>query len=217
LLGKESPTEDTDGTVTELINPCVPTLSDILEAAKTLTGEIEQRPPAYSAIKVDGQRSYELARRGQAVELKPRRIVVHGLEVTDFSYPQLTLHIRCSSGTYVRSLGRDLAKSLGTAAVMSALVRTAVGSFHLEDAVDPNELGPEDWQECLLPPSRAVETLPRVELSEAELARVRTGRTVHRRIEPSETREWAAFDPNGRLVAILVPRGPGQLGPAKNL
>jgi tRNA pseudouridine55 synthase len=219
LLGRDSPTEDMSGNVTELPSPPVPTLQQIVAAGAALTGAIQQRPPAFSAIKVQGRRAYELARRGKPVQLGTRTVIVHRLEVESYHYPELTLRVECGSGTYVRSLGRDLAGSLGTAAVMSQLVRTAVGSFRLEDAADPSALTRELWTGYLLPPLRAVEMLPRIALSEAELARVRSGQSIKRCDVPAgnEPTEIAAIDPVGRLAAVLVPRGPGLWGPVHNL
>ena len=132
------------------------------------------------------------------------------------------LEIECGSGTYVRSLGRDLAESLGTAAVMSALVRTHIGDFRLDEAIDPKSLTGENWPSFLRPALCAVACLPRVELSEAEAIRVRNGLTVARELDcggqapGGKAEEIAAVDGAGRLVAILARRGPGQLGPVRN-
>ena len=90
---------------------------------------IQQRPPAFSALKIGGRRAYDLARSGKEVVLKPRPVTVYELTVRDFAYPRLVLETQCSAGTYVRSLGRDLAESIGTAAVMSELVRLEIGPF----------------------------------------------------------------------------------------
>jgi len=217
LLGRQSPTEDTQGDVTVLKEPPVPSIGQIAAAAKALTGTIPQRPPAYSALKVSGRRAYKLAREGRPVDLVPRPVVVHRLDVAAYDYPELRLDIECGSGTYVRSLGRDLAESLGTAAVMSALVRTAIGAFRIEEAVDPHGLTRENWTGHLLPPLRAVEFLPRIELTAREIARIRAGQTIAREAPPADSREIAALDPAGRLAAILVPRGPGLVGPIRNL
>jgi tRNA pseudouridine55 synthase len=217
LLGRHSPTEDVDGEVTELDSPPVPTREQITAAARTLVGRIEQRPPAYSALKVAGRRAYDLARKGQPVELKPRVVRVHRIEVIGYDYPKLTLEVECASGTYVRSLGRDLAESLGTAAVMSGLVRTAIGDFRITEAVDPKLLGSENWTEHLLPPLRAVGTLPRVELSADEIAKISSGLAISRSRPPAGGDRIAAVDASGRLVAVLTPRGGGLLAPLRNL
>ncbi|MEE8450417.1 MAG: tRNA pseudouridine(55) synthase TruB [Thermoguttaceae bacterium] len=217
LLGRSSPTEDIEGEVTELDNPPVPTREQIVAAAAALVGHIEQRPPIYSALKVDGRRAYALARKGKEVALKPRCITIHRLEVEAYDYPQLTLNIECGSGTYIRSLGRDLAESLSTAAVMSALVRTKIGCFDLKDALDPLRITEQSWPEQVLPASRAVESLPRIELSADEIAEIRNGRMIPRDVGQDDAKEFAAMGANGRLIAILIRRGEGLLGPSRNL
>ncbi len=217
LLGRHSPTEDVHGEVTALENPPVPSPDQLASAARALTGRIRQRPPAYSALRVEGRRAYALARQGEQVDLKPRPVEVYRLDVAAYQYPELQLEIECGSGTYVRSLGRDLAESLGTAAVMSALVRTAIGRFRIDEAVDPDRLTGENWTDHLLAPLRAVDGLPRVELTSDEIARIRMGQAVAKEAPAADAREFAALDAAGRLVAILVPRGPGRLGPKRNL
>jgi tRNA pseudouridine55 synthase len=216
LLGRQSPTEDVEGEVTELVDPPVPTLDQLLAAARALTGRIQQRPPAYSALRVAGRRAYDLARRGETVDLQPRIIEIHRLEIASYAYPELKLRVECGSGTYVRSLGRDLAAALGTAAVMSALERTAIGSFRLEDAIDPAALTRENWPVYLLPPLRAAELLPQVCVAGSEIQAIRAGQAIAREALPPGATQWAALDAAGRLVAILVPRGPGLLGPVRN-
>ncbi len=217
LLGRHSPTEDIEGDVAELDNPPVPTRDQLAATARSLVGRIEQRPPAFSALKVDGRRAYKLARSGKPVELKPRPVTVHRIEVEVYEYPELTLRIECGSGTYIRSLGRDLAESLGTAAVMSALVRTSIGSFRIEDATDPGHVTKANWTDHLLPPLRAVESLPRVELSPEEIRQISRGMAISREMPAAGAEEIAAVNPTGQLVAILTPRGRGLMGPKRNL
>ncbi|HEX5445817.1 MAG TPA: tRNA pseudouridine(55) synthase TruB [Pirellulales bacterium] len=220
LLGRESDTEDIEGVVRMLHDPPRPNLDDVRRAAAGLTGPIEQRPPAFSALKVKGRRAYDLARAGETVELAPRPVTIHRLDVTRLEYPELVLEIECGSGTYVRSLGRDLAAALGTAAVMSALVRTAIGSFRLEEACRPEELDGDRVRHRLQPALRAVETLPRIELSDEEISRIGHGLPVPR---PAGFRgaasagEAAAINRGGELVAILNLRGDDQLWPVRNL
>jgi len=232
LLGRQSPTEDVEGEVTELDHPPVPTLEQITAAAGALVGRIEQRPPAYSALKVGGRRAYALARKGQPVELKPRTVTVYRVEVLAYEYPELRLAIECGGGTYVRSLGRDLAESLGTSAVMSELLRTSIGEFRIEEAIDPGQLTSQNWTDHLLPPLAAVGRLPRVELSPDEIAKIRNGCAIPvkgqkggtasqptgaRNVLPSGAGQLAGVDTAGRLVAVLTPRGHGLLGPLRNL
>ena len=239
LLGRSSPTEDIEGTVVELPDAPIPTLEQIGEAAKRFVGQIEQRPPIFSALKVKGRRAYDLARAGEQVELEPRKINVHSLEVAEYDYPKLVLDIECGSGTYVRSLGRDLAESLGTTAVMSALTRTAVGVFQIEHSVDPDVLNDSDWTNRILPPSRAVDYLPCVQLSNEQLARIRNGMAIEldseqirdistaktpvemqdiraAQLSVNEEEEIVAFDETGRLASIMVRDGAGRARPKRN-
>jgi len=216
LLGRESDTEDIEGEVTELDNPPVPTLDAIREATKPLVGEILQQPPIYSALKVDGRRAYKMARRGEEVELKPRPITIYSIDVVAYEYPELTLDIACGSGTYIRSLGRDLGHALGTAAVMSALVRTAIGPFTLDAATYPSKLTRDNWTDHLAAPLTAVESMPRVELTPDEVTEIGHGRKITRSDLDPNVKEYAAITPEGNLLALLTPRGPNQLGPTKN-
>ncbi len=216
LLGRQSPTEDVEGEVVRLADPPVPTEEAICRAAQTLTGQILQRPPAYSALKVRGHRAYDLARQGKPVVLEPRKITVYRLDVVAYDYPELKLAVECSGGTYVRSLGRDLAEALGTGAVMSALVRTAIGEFTLERAVPLAELTADNWSSYLRPALEAVEQLPQVTLDPQQLRRIRAGQTIARPgVEPGRS-DVAALDERGRLVALLRQRGDDQLGPRRN-
>lgn len=215
LLGRWSDSDDTELPLTELPNPPRPSLAAVLEASGKLVGPIEQRPPAYSAIKVQGRRSYALARRGIPVALPPRLVVVHRLDVTRYEYPEIELEIECGSGTYVRCLGRDLAESLGTAAVMAELVRTAIGPFTLAAAHRADQLHRGNVDDRILPPIQAVAGLPRVELSDAELAVIRSGGTIAPR-PCTDAAEVAAVDRLGHLVAILTEAREGGLRPLKN-
>jgi tRNA pseudouridine55 synthase len=214
LLGRRSDTEDVEGRVEELANPAMPTREQIQAAAEKFTGEILQRPPAFSALKIAGQRAYELARKGMSVELTPRPVTVHRLEICTYDYPELVLEIECSRGTYIRSLGRDLAETLGTAAVMSALRRTAVGGFRLADALRPEQLHADNLAAHIQPLICAVPDLPRLVLNDAEAEAIRHGKTLDGQ-EPALP-EIAALDTSGRLIAILKPDR-GKLRPLLNL
>lgn len=216
LLGRRSPTEDVEGEVVELENSPRPTLDEVLAAASLLVGRIRQRPPAFSALKVQGRRAYKLARQGRPVELKAREVTVYRLAVVSYEYPELVLDIECGGGTYVRSLGRDLAESLHAAAVMSALERTAIGGFRLNEAVDPCQLTPESCAARVLPLARAVEMLPKIVLSAEEITRIHHGLTIGREVVPPAA-EMAAVDASGRLAAILGPLDGGRLRTLCNL
>jgi tRNA pseudouridine55 synthase len=220
LFGRASSTEDITGEVSELSDPPQPTRDKIESALRKFTGEIQQRPPAFSALKVAGQRAYKLARQGKEVALAPRPVSIHNLKLIEYSYPTLTLDVTCSTGTYIRSLGRDVAESLGTAAVMSALVRTAIGSFPLADAIDPLKLTRDNIINHLLPPLRAVDHLPMVVLSPDDRRRIASGQFIDCPVQNDSQempREFAALDDCGNLIAIVERRPNGQLGPALNL
>src|SRR5262249_43555691 len=131
LLGRHSETDDTEGEITLIEGAPQPARAEIEAALSKFIGDIEQRPPAHSAVKIAGRRAYKLARQGRAVEIAPRTVTIHSLNILRYDYPELELVVECGSGTYIRSLGRDLASALGTAAVMSALERTAVGGFRV--------------------------------------------------------------------------------------
>lgn len=215
LLGRSSPTEDVEGEITLLPDPPIPSQEAIVAASRHLVGTIEQRPPAFSAIRVAGQRAYDLARRGEAVDLKPRPITVFRFDVLHYAYPELAVEVECGSGTYIRSLGRDLGELLGSAAVMSRLDRTAIGPFTVDQAIAPDQLPPDTWTDHLQPLARAVEKLPAVVVDAAAVKALRMGQAIP--LPPHVSEELAAYDEAGRLVAILVPRGAGRFGPRINL
>jgi tRNA pseudouridine55 synthase len=214
LLGRTSTTEDVEGQVTMLEGAPVPSTEQLERVAATLVGSIMQRPPAYSALKVAGRRAYALARAGQEVELAPREVQVYRIEIVSYEYPVFCLDVECGSGTYIRSLGRDLAERVGTGAVMSALVRTAIGPFTLEAAIDPSELASDAIESRLLPAVLAVrEHLSERTVSADEIARLDHGLAIPDGGATAD--ECAAVDASGRLMAILVRRPDGLLAPAK--
>lgn len=205
LLGYSSPTEDVDGTVTAVADPRVPTRDEIHTILPQFHGTILQRPPAYSALKVNGERAYDLARRGESVVLEPREIVVYGIEVISYEYPRLELDVICGSGTYIRSLGRDLAEALGTSSVMEALTRTAIGPFHLSAAISVEQIEQEGITPFLLPPHLALHPRPELALTEFEQLDLLHGRPIQDRWHnPAD--ELVALSPSHELVAILSRR-----------
>jgi len=214
LLGRESDSDDIEQEVIELADAPVPTRDEIESALPQFVGLIQQRPPAFSAVKVGGRRAYKLARTGKAVELAERPVTIYGIELVEYDYPRLVVEIRCGSGTYVRAVGRDLAAGLGTAAVMSELRRTAIGSFHADDACTTETLTLASLAKNLLPASSAVSQLPTVIVDEVEIERLRTGLRITR---PGHglSGEIAALAADGRLISILTVVG-DQLRPARN-
>jgi tRNA pseudouridine55 synthase len=137
-LGETSTTGDIEGEI-EKVSDKVPTLDDIKKACDKLTGEIMQTVPAYSAVKINGERAYKLARKGKEVEMPTRKVTIYELEILDYTYPNLKIRTHVSSGTYIRTLGEDIGKLLGTGAYLTALRRTKIADFDVEAALKLNE------------------------------------------------------------------------------
>lgn len=138
-LGQTSTTADEEGQKLA-ISDKRPEIGDIQAAFKQFTGDIMQVPPIYSAMKVNGQRAYKLARAGKEVKLEPRNVKVYSIQLTDYSYPEVRFTAKVSSGTYIRSLVVDMGEKLGTGAYMSALRRTSVGKFGIGEATTIDNL-----------------------------------------------------------------------------
>ena len=142
-LGEVSSTGDTEGELTA-VSDTVPTLEEIEVVTRRFTGEIQQRPPIFSAIKVNGERAYKLAREGKEVEIPLRTITIHSLEVISYSYPELKIRTHVSSGTYIRTLASDIGEALGTGAYCTALRRTKIADYDIVDAKSLNDFGVTD-------------------------------------------------------------------------
>jgi tRNA pseudouridine55 synthase len=213
LLGRSSPSDDLETPVEEELTPRRPSREEIDAALPAFHGAIMQRPCDYSAVHVGGQRAYRLARKGRVIEIAAKPVRIDRLTLTAYDWPRLALDVECSTGTYIRALGRDLAAALGTTAVMERLVRTAVGPFERAASLPLADVTPATVAAALLPAVAAVPHLPRVELSEAMLeAAVRGGL-----IEPWDAggpspapSAAAACDQAGELVGILQPHASGR-------
>ncbi|WP_143961458.1 tRNA pseudouridine(55) synthase TruB [Litoribacter populi] len=140
VLGGTTESFDLEREVVEVADPSHLTLLQVNEAVAELTGDILQIPPMHSAIKVDGKRVYESARKGQTVQMDPRPVTVSEFEITRFELPEIDFRIVCSKGTYIRSLARDLGEKLQVGAYMSKLIRTRIGEFRIEQAENVLEL-----------------------------------------------------------------------------
>jgi tRNA pseudouridine55 synthase len=203
-FGTATQTYDSEGPVSQHTGVS-PGRDEIENALPSFLGEIQQTPPPFSAVRVGGRRAYDLARRGLALELEPRTVVVRRLEIEGYSPPDLRLVVECSSGTYIRSLAHDLGQRLGIGAYLAELVRTRVGPFSIERGVPLAELQAAfargGWQGMIVPPAEALPHLPRVDLDPQAVARVFHG---HRLPAAPGSRGLArAIDPQGQLVAIL--------------
>ena len=144
-------TDDREGERTEVFVAEPPDERRVREAAARFVGQIMQRPPAFSAMKVGGKRAYALARKGESVLLEPRPVFVEAVEVLAYAWPHLDLDIRCGKGVYIRSIARDLGGALGTGGSLASLRRTAVGGFTIEQAIPMEELPRTLRQADLLP------------------------------------------------------------------
>jgi tRNA pseudouridine55 synthase len=204
-LGQSSSTDDAEGELTRTAPATGLTTETINKAITELTGEIQQVPPAVSAIKVDGQRAYKLTRAGAAPELKPRPVTVYEFTVTDVrpagdgDLTDVDATVRCSSGTYVRALARDLGDKLGTGGHLTALRRTRVGGYGLDAAQTLDQLA--DRFEVMPLAEAAAAAFPRRELSADEARRVAHGGRLAATGIPGP---MAAFAPDGSLVALLA-------------
>lgn len=208
-LGLTTDTDDVSGqTLSE-----VEVLSDTLDRESIecllprFIGSIEQIPPRFSAVHVEGKRAYDLARQGRDVDLKPRTVEVHELQLTRFERPRLGISMRCGSGTYVRAIGRDIGDLLGCGATMTSLVRSAIGSFELASAIELEVLNAETFISRLQSPLEIVPTLPRIQLSDTETALVKNGRKFHfKGQDPRQGLYQSAGSSHGR-AALLTPAG----------
>ena len=151
-LGAVSDTDDAEGTI-EMTKPKaqIPNEIQINATLKRFTGEIQQVPPTYSAIKLKGRKAYELAREGTTPVIEPRTVEIKEIELLEYAYPLLRIRVVCGKGTYIRSLARDIGRTLGCGAYLTALTRTRSGAFHLDDAVSLDALTPENWISFILP------------------------------------------------------------------
>ena len=174
-LGQCSDTDDNTGEIR-----CVPDSSPVSrEHVESLLpdfcGIIEQTPPAYSAIRIDGRRAYSLARKGRKVAIQPRPVRIDSIEILEFRWPDITVLIRCGSGTYIRAVARDLGERLGCGGLMSGLERIQIGDFTAADAIDPDSLSEATIPAAILPAMRVVKHISQYRCSATEQLKVARG------------------------------------------
>lgn len=203
-FGQTTNTYDATGEIIAT-SEAIPSREQVEAALAAFRGALQQRPPAFSALKRGGQRAYALARRGAAVELEPRPVIIHQLSILEWSPPECSLDVTCSAGTYLRSLAHDLGQALGCGALLAALRRTASGHFRLEEAVTLDALkaafSTGDWQRYLLPMDAALPDWPEMHLSAEEARRVLQGVALPLN---AEQHGWArAYTAAGEFFAIL--------------
>lgn len=174
-LGMRTTTDDPTGAVLEAWQGRWPTREAVAAAVAQFTGKQEQRPPAYSAKHVEGKRSYQLARRGVAVELPEVPVTVHELELLAYEPPMVRVRATVSAGTYLRALGRDVGEVLGIGAHVSSLRRERIGSL---DVAEAQPLASLESGPMLLPPDAVLPGWPRVALTPEQAQAVRHGRSI---------------------------------------
>ena len=182
-LGSSTDTYDAEGRFTQQSTaPVNVTEEQFNEVLQRFIGEIEQTPPAYSAVKVHGRKAYEMAREGEEVELAPRKINVYHLEVLEWAPPEVVVDVHCSSGTYVRSLANDMGNALGCGGYLVGLRRTKSGRFSLRDATPLRKLQEAfragNWYQFLIPAAEALGDWPAIELDPDTVENVKHGHRI---------------------------------------
>lgn len=200
-LGQSTDTYDADGRLVEE-RPVSVSPEQVSAALDGFRGPIRQQVPPYSAVKRDGTPLYKLARQGAVKDLPARDVSIYELDLLDFRSPLLRLRVVCSSGTYIRSLVHDLGRALGCGGHVTALRRTAVGDFSLEEAVTLDALMPDSWRAHLRPPESALTHLPRVDFDGEAAARLALGQRL---VAPAgfPIGPARAFGPDGRFLGVI--------------
>jgi tRNA pseudouridine55 synthase len=204
-LGGRSDTLDADGQIEIEPFPRIPLSSEIERALQPLTGDVDQRPPAYSALKIQGKRAYDLARSGLPLELAPRQVRIDRIDVLRYEWPCLELEIECGGGTYIRSIARDVGETLGCGGFVQSLVRTRTGRFTLAAAIEPALLSSESICHYLRPAIEAVDEVPRIALDARQVEAVAQGRRLRAHdlgVVPTAAGQVALIDPEGLLIAL---------------
>ena len=209
-IGSSSVSGDLEGDISEFPDLPIPTREQLEQAARDLTGQIEQVPPAHSAIWINGKRAHQRIRAGETFDMPSRKVEIHALNITRYEFPEVDLNVMCGSGTYIRTLGNDLAVNAGSTAVMSFLSRTGVGPFVIENALSVDVLREETLDAHLLPPSLAVQHLPQIEVTADDSQRLGHGLCLNEvefidseRMIDQDVSEAAAITPDRQLRAIV--------------
>ena len=217
-LGSTSTTDDIEGKITAVSAPEIPNCQQVENALRKFVGQISQIPPAHSAVHVNGQRAYKLARTGQELSIAPRKVNIHSVELVRYEYPLLEIDVRCSQGTYIRSLARDIGNELGTGGYCNHLWRTEIGSFRIDEAAKPHLI---DLGRDIIPPLAALTKMPKLTVDDKLLEDIARGKSIpldELETEQSGTTatELALLDRTGRLAALAKSDADsGQIRPTK--
>lgn len=203
-LGQSSPSGDLETPLVTQPDPYQPTLDEIRAAAAELVGEVTQVPPAHSAIKIGGKKAYKFAHQGKSVEVPPRVVRIDSIDILKYDYPDITATIRCGTGTYIRTVGIDLAAKCKTAAVMTSLVRTAIGAFTLPSAVSIEQLRDTPIDDLVAPLAHGVSHLPMVSMTPTQIDLVANGIKIDvAQAGEAVGDEASVIDTHGNLRAIV--------------
>jgi len=206
-FGSQSDTDDADGNITKLDDMSRIEEELLKETLKSFKGPIMQVPPIYSAIRVGGQRSYKSARKGKNLTLEPRSVVIDRMDLISYSYPEATFRIKCSKGTYVRALARDLGQACGSAGYVRKLRRTKVGSIDINSAITVEDLQEKcdggDVESCFTNISDVLVDLPHyyIENKSNILKRFLNGNPIESYISDNQG-DHAVFNERGQLLGI---------------
>ena len=214
-LGRRTDSGDATGSVVEEADVPAMGEDDWREVLASFLGDTTQVPPMYSALKKDGKRLYELARKGEEVEREPRPVHISLIELLEFKGRRLVFRVRCSKGTYVRTLVEDIAKKAGTVAYTHSLHRESVGTFDEVDSVDwvrAQALEPEDLKALLLPPDTALQFMPGLSLTSGESERFVSGQAVSGTVEPGLVRLYNEAD---EFLGVGESDGAGSVSPKR--
>ena len=216
-LGTVTDTQDMSGEVLRSIPDeevtAMVTESGIEEAAACFRGKISQVPPMYSAVKINGKRLYQLARQGRTVERPAREVTIHELVITKVELPLVTMRVRCSKGTYIRTLCQDIGEKLGTGGTMESLLRTRVGSFTLDQSIRLDEAEeimksdePDRIRDYIMPVDSFFGDAPRATVRQEGLKALLNGNTVKRSLTDlprgKEKRDVRMYGPDGQFCAL---------------
>ena len=198
-LGEQRDTGDDSGTVVKTMPVPELTVAQLQEVLQGFLGQQLQMPPMYSAVKINGQKLYQLARKGVEVERQARPIEIYKLELLDFTSTKFTVAVECSKGTYIRVLGEDIATALGTCGTMSFLLRTQVGSYLLNEAHTLQEIAANP-QGCCAEPISAVSHLPKLVLTANQAARLTNG--VRTTVNGTIDGQYVLLGPENEFLGI---------------
>lgn len=203
-LGATSTTDDAEGQISRIDVTSPPSLKRVEQILRQFTGVIEQVPPAFSAVKIAGRRAYEIARSGKTPDLAVKKVVIHSLEIIEYEYPRLRLRVNCGSGTYIRSLVRDIGGKLGVSGYCEEIIRESVGPFDADRAVGPEQINADNIERFLISPVEAVPLEARITITDEQACELVHGRAIDLSGRPdSREKLLGAVNQNGDLIGLI--------------